>query len=303
MGVDVRRLRYFVTLAEERNFRRAAARLHIAQPSLSQQIASLERELGVLLFDRTVQPVALTRAAEELLPRATRVLADLDAAVDATRAAARHDAATLRVGFMGSAGRGVIPEALRRLRDDQPALQVDLVEVPLGATADAVRGHHVDVCFTRRREEGPGLVCAGLPPDDLVVAVPAGHPLADAGPLSLGALAGETFVRPASTGELQLWADFVLDLCRTAGFSPTWASQEGSTHQAIAGLVASGAGIAVLSATSHALPREGVVAVPLCDASMSLFLLHRTDDERGVVTTFVREASCVGGSRHVTRRP
>src|SRR3712207_4836231 len=137
MTLDLRRLRYFVAVAEKRNFRRAAKQLHVAQPSLSQQIARLERELGVVLFDRSVQPVGLTPAAAELLPRAHRLLSDVDAAAEATRRAGGAPDSQLTVGFVGSAGRAVIPGVIQVLRQAHPGADIRLRDLPLGSAARA----------------------------------------------------------------------------------------------------------------------------------------------------------------------
>jgi DNA-binding transcriptional LysR family regulator len=297
MVLDLRRLRYFVAVAEERNFRRAAAQLHVAQPSLSQQIARLERELGVVLFDRSVQPVGLTPAAAELLPRAHRLLSDAEAAGVATRRAGGAPDSQLTVGFVGSAGRAVIPGIVQELRQSHPGVDIRLRDIPVGSVAEAVRTGEVDVGMTRGVERGHGVVSIELQRDRLVVAVPVGHRLERQNEVALGSLTEETFVRPTSTDELRPWSDFVTDLCEQSGFTPRWSSEEGSSHQAIVGLVASGAGIALLSCTSHALPREGVAAVLLSGASMPLVAVHRGGDASPLVAAFLQALEPTGRSR------
>ena len=294
MALDLRRLRYFVAVADERSFRRAAAQLHVAQPSLSQQIARLERELGVVLFDRSVQPVGLTPAAAELLPRAHRLLSDVDAAAEATRRAGGAPDSQLTVGFVGSAGRAVIPGVIQALRQAHPGVDIRLRDLPLGSAAEAVRSGEVDVGMSRGVERGDGVVSIELQPDHLVVSVPVGHRLERRNEVALRSLTEEIFVRPSSTDELRPWGDFVTDLCEQSGFTPRWSSEEGSSHQAIVGLVASGVGIALLSCTSHALPREGVAAVPLSGASMPLVVVHRGGDVSPLVDAFLRELQPTG---------
>jgi DNA-binding transcriptional LysR family regulator len=302
MALDLRRLRYFVAVAEERNFRRAAAQLHVAQPSLSQQIARLERELGVVLFDRSVQPVALTPAAAELLPRARRLLSDVEVAAEATRRAGGAPDCQLTVGFVGSAGRAELPGVIQALRQAHPGMEIRLRDLPLGSAAEAVQTGEVDVSMSRGVERGDGVVSIELKPDSLVVAVPVGHRLERRNEVGLGSLTEEIFVRPASSDDLRPWSDFITDLCGQSGFEPRWSLEEGSSHQAIVGLVASGVGIALLSCTSHALPRKGVAALPLSGASMPLVVVHRAGDASPLVAAFVQALEPTSPSRSAGNR-
>ena len=284
--LDLRRLRYFIAVAEERHFGRAAARLHLAQPSLSQQVRALERELGVELLRRDPRGVQLTRAGRALLTEGRRTLAQAQRAEDAARAAHAGVTGSLVVGFMGSAGRHVLPAVVRAFCDRHPQIALEVREITLPDTNRALREGTVDIAFIRPIEDDPALTVEALPGDDLVAVLPAGHRLADAPSLPLAALAGERFVRPNASTVLQPWMSFLGIICDRHGFTPRFTDVAASSLPAIVGLVAAGDGISVMSATTHTLPREGVVAVPIEDEEMPLALAWRADDRSAAVREF-----------------
>lgn len=299
MALDLRRLRYFVAVAEELHFGRAAARLHIAQPSLSQQVRTLERELGVELLRRDKRRVALTGAGEALLREGRRILAQAERAVDAARAAGEGVTGSLTVGFMGSAGRRLLPLVVRDFRARHPRVSIEIREIALPETNRAVRDSVVDVAFVRPIDEDPELVVEPLPSDDLVAVLPTGHALARSPSLGLADLAGERFVRPNGDSVLGPWMGFLATICDRHGFRPRFTEVEASSLQAIVGLVAAGDGISIMSATTHTLPRDGVVAVPIEDESMPLALAWRRTDHSRVLARFValaREAAAGNGT-------
>jgi DNA-binding transcriptional LysR family regulator len=285
--LDLRRLHYFVTVAEELHFGRAAARLHVAQPSLSQQIRTLEQELGVELLRRDHRRVELTRAGAALLREGRRVLAQAQRAEDAARAVGAGVAGSLVVGFMGSAGRQILPRVVREFRTEHPDVGIEVREIPLPDTNRAVREGLVDVAFIRPIEDDPGLCVEPLPPDALVAVLPTGHRLANQDALPLSALAGEPFVRPNPSGVLQPWSSFLAVICDRHGFVPRYADTEATSLPAIVGLVAAGTGVSIMSATTHTLPRDGVVAVPIADETMPLALAWRADDRSPSTRHFV----------------
>ena len=287
MTLDLRRLRYFVAVAEELHFGRAATRLHVAQPSLSQQVRTLEQELGVELLHRDHRTVALTQAGDALLREGRRTLAQAERAVDAARTAARGPAGALSVGFMGSAGRRLLPLVVRDFHSRHPDVAIDVREVALADTHRVVRAGVVDVAFVRPFEDDPEVAVHPLPGDALLVALPSEHPLAGAAALPLAALAGEPFVRPDAAAGLGPWLAFLGIVCDRHGFAPRFAAAEASSLQAMVGLVAAGAGVCIVSATTHTLPREGVVAVPIEDEEMPLALAWRAHDRSPSVARFV----------------
>jgi len=285
--LDLRRLHYFVAVAEELHFGRAAARLHVAQPSLSQQIRALERELGVELLRRDNRSVELTRAGAALLHEGRRTLAQARRAEDAARAVSEGIAGSLIVGFMGSAGRLVLPPVLREFRARHPGVAIEVREIALPDTNRAIRDGTVDVAFIRPIEDDPAVSIEPLPGDGLVAVLPAGHRLAGEASLPLSALAGEAFIRPNASTVLRPWMSFLSIVCDRHGFAPRFAGAEASSLPAIVGLVAAGGGVSIMSATTHTLPREGVVAVPISDETMPLALAWRTDGTMRSVLDFV----------------
>lgn len=286
MNMDLRRLRYFVAVAQELHFGRAAAKLHIAQPSLSQQIRTLERELGVELLRRDGRRVALTPAGDALLREGRRALDQARRAVEAARSAGSGESGLLRVGFMGSAGRELMPRVIREFRERHPDVSVEVREIALSETNRALLEGLVDVAFVRPIESEPELVVENLPGDGLLAVVPEHHPLAERSSLPLRALAEERFIRPNATAGLQPWISFLSLICDRHGFAPRYAEAEGSSLQSIVGLVAAGAGVSVMSRTTHTLPRDGVAAVPVEDEEMPLALSRRADNRAPAVERF-----------------
>ena len=292
--MDLRRLGYFVVLAEELHFGRAARRLRIAQPSLSQQIRVLERELGVELVTRGARGVELTAAGGALLAEGRRTLVQAERAEEAARRAARGEIGALIVGFMGSAGRNLLPAVVRTFRERHPGVALEVKEIELAETNRAVREGRVDAAFIRPIGEDPELAIGRLPDDALVAVLHEGHRLAARPSVPMAALAEELFVRPNAAVGLQPWIDFLLATCRRAGFEARFAPEEASSLQAIVGLVAAGAGVSVMSATTHTLPRTGVAAVPIDGATMELAVACRRDDKSPALAAFlgvVRERS------------
>jgi DNA-binding transcriptional LysR family regulator len=285
--LDLRRLSYFLAVAEELHFGRAAARLHIAQPSLSQQIRTLERELGVELLRRDNRRVELTPAGAALLREGRRTLSHAQRAESAARAAGHGISGSLLVGFMGSAGRNLLPAVVREFRGRHPDVAIEVREIALPDTNRAIRDGTVDVAFVRPIEDDPAVALEALPGDRLVAVLPAGHRLARAASIPLAALAGEPFVRPNPSPVLQPWISFLSIICDRHGFVPRFTDAEASSLPAIVGLVAAGDGVSVMSNTTHTLPREGVVAVPIEDDYMPLGLAWRVGDASPTVQRFI----------------
>ncbi len=188
---DLRHLRAFVAVAEERNFTRAAARLFVAQQAVSRSVAQLEQELGVTLLERTTHAVTLTPAGAALLASGRRVLGAADAAFAEARAVARGLTGTVRVGVTPAVGARVRSEAVRVLRDGAPDVSVSVHEVRPGAVPQLLRDRAVDVVLARTTPGAPEVDSAALRPTPATLVVPPGHRLAGAGPVPLAALDGE----------------------------------------------------------------------------------------------------------------
>ncbi len=257
--MELRHLRYFLAVAEEANFTRAAARLGIGQPPLSQQIQALERELGTPLFRRTHAGAELTEAGEAFLVEVRRVLADVERAADTARRIARGEAGRLRLGFTASAAFNPrVPRLIRDFRRQWPLVQLVLEETNTAGLLDALRNGRLDAAFIRYT---PSALPAGLdlmrfPDEPMLIAVPAAHPLAQHASAPLRALAGEPFILfPRSFGS-SLY-DEILSVCRESGFS-LQITQEAPQMSSIVNLVAAELGVSVVPASTAQMQLPGV---------------------------------------------
>ncbi|WP_226344166.1 LysR substrate-binding domain-containing protein [Agilicoccus flavus] len=262
--MELRQVRYFVAVAEECHFGRAAKRLHMAQPPLSQQIRRLEDELGVVLLERTTRRVALTPAGERYLERCRRILADVEAAGQEAARVSAGEVGRVVVGVVGSATYAVLPSLARRLRADLPDIEVEFTSEML--TPDQVVALHegsLDVVLMRTPTPVGDLLVRVLRREPLVVAVPTGHALAERESLRLEDLRDEPFVTYPS-GYRSVLHDVVAGACQRVGFRPRQAAQVAQTSTLLV-FVAAGIGVAVLPESGRRLRLEGVTFVPLQD--------------------------------------
>jgi DNA-binding transcriptional LysR family regulator len=212
---ELRHLRVFLAVAEERNFTRAAERLHLAQQAVSKSIAQLERELGVELLERTSREVRLTGAGKALLADAPGVLAAADAAFARARGHGRGLAGSLAVGVTAAVGPGVLDHALTALRREAPALSIALREVRPREVLPKLRDRSLDLVLARSVQPEPGLEVVELPPTPAALVVPERHPLATREVVDLAALDGERLLTwsPAGTP----FTDLLTERVRAAG--------------------------------------------------------------------------------------
>jgi DNA-binding transcriptional LysR family regulator len=212
---ELRHLRVFLAVAEERNFTRAAERLHLAQQAVSKSIAQLERELGVELLERTSREVRLTGAGKALLADAPGVLAAADAAFARARGHGRGLAGSLAVGVTAAVGPGVLDHALTALRREAPALSIALREVRPREVLPKLRDRSLDLVLARSVQPEPGLEVVELPPTPAALVVPERHPLATREVVDLAALDGERLLTWSPPGSP--YTELLLELCRDAG--------------------------------------------------------------------------------------
>jgi LysR family transcriptional regulator, benzoate and cis,cis-muconate-responsive activator of ben and cat genes len=278
--MELRHLRYFVALGEELNFTRAAERLHIAQPPLSQQIRQLEEELGVTLLQRNSRPIRLTAAGLLFLDRARDLLSSLDQAIADTRRIGRGQTGRLAVGFVGSAMFVGLPEIVSACRDRYPDVELALYEMLAPEIAEALRQRRIDVGFSRP----PLLAEAGfaqrvLMQEPYVAALPQQHRFAGRKEILLADLSDDDFVlypsrpEPTVTGLIQA-------ACMAAGFTPRIA-QEVLHLQTAIGLVGVGAGVSLVpQAVARSQTGRGVAYVPLGSPAVMapLAVVWREDD-------------------------
>jgi DNA-binding transcriptional LysR family regulator len=240
--MELRHLHYFIAVAEELHFSRAAERLCISQPPLSQQIRDLEDELGVKLFERTKRQVHLTEAGKVFLDRSYLLLAQLEQAIAATQQIGRGEVGQLAIGFVDSAMYTSLPEILKGFRAQFPAVDLRLHELTTSQQIQALYDKQIDIGIVRSAISEPGLSVECFLPESLILALPENHPLSAQTQVSLSTLADEFFILfPAKLGPL--FYEQVIHSCEQAGFRPKVA-QEAVQMQTIIGLVAAGLGIA-----------------------------------------------------------
>jgi DNA-binding transcriptional LysR family regulator len=258
--MDLRQLRYFVAVAEELHFGRAAERVGIAQPPLTQQIQKLERDLGCQLLVRG-RKTALTSAGAVLLAESIRILQQSEAAVEATRRAARGESGELRVGAPPSIMLSALPSIIRKYRKMSPGVTFALRELSTSAIEQALRLGEIDLGFLRETVPEAPLVSEVAFEEPVVAVLPAAHRLANAKELKLGSLRDQPFVFfPRRLGAA--FYERMISFCAAVGFMPD-VVQEATQWQSIVCLVEAGMGISLAPACVQRFRWAGVVYRPL----------------------------------------
>jgi DNA-binding transcriptional LysR family regulator len=288
--MELRHLRYFVAVAEELHFGRAADRVHIAQPPLSRQIALLEEEIGVRLFERTKRRVQLTHAGKVFLEEARRILALSDEAAQAARRAERGEIGRLVVAFVVSAAYMFVPLVLRAFRKRFPDVELILRELTTEQQLDALHDSSIHVGFLRQPTRTEALSFETVLREPFMLAVPSDHPLASEEGVELENLAEEPFVM-FSRQQGATFHDLILSACANAGFSPKVA-QEGTQIPTVLGLVSVGIGVALAPASVLNLRIPRVTYKPLIGLTQTteLAMVWRRDDASPVSTAFLQVA-------------
>ncbi|GGE13223.1 DNA-binding transcriptional LysR family regulator [Rhizobium sp. BK212] len=261
--MELRHLRYFLAVAEEGNFTRAAAKLGIGQPPLSQQIRDLEREVGAALFHRVPHGAELTAAGAAFLGEAKASLAAAEKAKLAAQSANRGETGRLSLGFTASSAfNPVVSATIRRFRARWPDVRLALTEMNTLALMQKLEGGELDAAFMRPSLDDPaGVRLRRLPDEPMVIALPASHPLARRSKLPLAALADEPFILFPRLVGLSLYDDVVL-ACRKAGFELTVA-QEAPQISSVVNLVAAELGVSIVPASISQIRLEGVAYRPI----------------------------------------
>jgi DNA-binding transcriptional LysR family regulator len=256
-ALEHRLLRSFIVVAEELHFGRAAARLHLSQPPLSMQIRKLEDRLGVRLLERDRRRVALTEAGRFLLERARGLLAEAGRSFEETGRIGRGESGVLAIGYTPTATYEVLPPLIREFRRDAPDIRLELVEMRSALQPEALRAGRIEVGFACGPVEGPGARTHVLRSERFVAALPRSHRLARASVLRVRDLDGQPFIAVDPNVE-PAWAVACAAALRQARVRVE-VVQETDTKVALLGLVASGLGIAIVSASMRQLSRPGVV--------------------------------------------
>ncbi|MGW0819208.1 LysR substrate-binding domain-containing protein [Streptomyces viridiviolaceus] len=292
--MELRQIRYFLTLAEECHFGRAAARLHVAQPALSQQIKQLEHELGTSLFHRSTRHVELTEAGRHLTGYARTLLAEAERARVHMTELATGRAGRVSVGFIGTATYEVLPRVARTVRARLPHITMDLRgELLTPQLVDGLLDGTYDLAVFRSGAATEGVSITPLRTESLVAVLPTHHPLAACRRISLAQLAGEPFVIHPAQSRSAMYGR-VLSACRRAGFQPSSLVEVGETATLVV-LVAAGHGVALVPELVQSLRLDGVTYVPLAETeTIDLFLGrrdHRTSPAVQQVAAAIEESA------------
>ena len=301
--MELRHLRYFVAVAEELHFGRAAARLNIAQPPLSRQIRDLERELGTPLFARVPRGVELTPAGLAFLPEARLTLAQAERAQRTARRAARGEIGRLRVGFVEAATySGILPDVLGFFRMHLPDIGLSLSEMTVAEQSEAFREGRIDVGLLHDppADHERWLKVQPVYADPLIAAVPETHALAERASgdaLALRDLAAEPFVLFPRVTAPALY-DSVIARCRAAGFSPR-VVQEAAGWHTLSALVGAAVGVSVVPRSLAEMRRPGVVyaGVPELGVELEMAAVWRKGERSPVRERFVTALGAVARAR------
>jgi DNA-binding transcriptional LysR family regulator len=285
--MELRHLRYFLAVAEELHFGRAAERIHIAQPPLSQQIKQLETEIGVQLFRRTKRSVELTEAGKVFQREAYAVLERLDKGILKAQQADRGEAGWLGIGFLSSINYDVLPNVIRCFRAQYPNIELFLQEMPDAEQKQALLEKRIHVGFTRFPITDKELSCEVVLRESLVVALPQTHRFAARKTLRFADLAEEPFI-VFSRNMPSAYTEYLLRLCAEAGFQPRVVQSVGEMQTAL-GLVAAEIGITLVPASTQNLKREGVVyrALVKPKPAIDINMQYRQDETSPVLSRFL----------------
>jgi DNA-binding transcriptional LysR family regulator len=288
MELDLRQLRYFVAVAAERNFNRAAERLHIAQPPLSRAIQQLEAELGAELIDRRSRPLALTAIGALFHDQAQQILRRMDDMRAMMGAAIATEKRRFTIGFVASTIYARLPELIRDFRAELPDVELTLVESTTLDQIAALKEGRIDIGFGRIRFEDPAVRRTVLRHERLVAAVPANSPLGrDGAPVSLATLAREPMILYPSAPRPS-YADQVLSLFHDAGLEPNL-KHEARELQIAIGLVAAEAGIAIVPVSVRRSRTDDVRYLELVEpASSPIIMSHRVGDFSVEIVRFLQ---------------
>lgn len=296
MDVELRQLRVFLTVASELHFSRAAARLHVSQPALSQQIRTLEKALGAPLFDRTSRATELTPAGRVLLDAAPRVLFEADRARTRVAQAAEGASGLLVVGSVGTALASIAPRILRTVRARFPDLQLEVSQHDTAAQMVALAEERLDVGLVRAAAPTAAVVLEELVAEPLLVVLPGDHPLAGHDTVDAAELAGDPFVlwpRPLGAE----FFDIITGYCRDHGFTPRIVA-EGADIETQLSLVAAGIGVSLQPSYYANLRPPGVEFRPLSGEvpTVALQVAWRRRDRSPAVGHFVDAARLCAGA-------
>lgn len=291
--MDMRHLRYFIAVAEELHFTRAASRLHIAQPPLSRQIRELEEELGVTLLHRTKRRIELTDAGQVFLDKARQVLAAADSAIVETQRAQRGQTGKIAVGFFEQTAYTLLPPILHAFQKRFPEVDVQLRWYPVVEQVKALQRGDTDIAFVRPVVELGEVYTELLLKESFVLAVPRDHRFAQQEVVSLNECVGERLINYTQT----LAPDYcaaITQACAAAGIVPGDFLEVGQVYTAL-GLVSAGVGLAFVPASVQRVRFDNVVYRPLREKRLQsqAYLAWTRPHPSALLTSFVAVAKRV----------
>ena len=301
--MEFHQLRYFIAAAEDLSISGAAKRLHVTQPALSRQVAVLEAELGVALFDRIRKRIHLTDAGRFFLPKARQIICDAETAAQQLREQFGKARRTLRLGFLTPFLDDLVAPAVREFRQRHPKAQVSLFELPPRAQLDRLRNHELDAAILGNISDTDRtfFTIRTLSRHKMAAVLPEDHRLAGKKSIKLQALSRESWVS-LSDAFFPGRREFLRSICQSAGFEPMIATEVDSLSMML-GAVTAGEGVAVMPAHAGKLPHAGCVIVPLAAPAPTtelLLVLPKVEPGRELttLTTLIAEnAARIGGKR------
>lgn len=285
--MEFHQLRYFIAAAEDLSISAAAKRLHVTQPALSRQIAVLETELGVALFDRIRKRIHLTDAGRFFLPKARQIVCDAETGAQQLREQFGNARRTLRLGFLTPFLDDLVAPAVREFRQRHPKAQVSLFELPPRGQLDRLRNHELDAAILGNISDADraSFATRTLSRHKMAAVLPEDHALAGKKSVKLAALKHESWVS-LSDAFFPGRREFLRSICQKAGFEPQIVSEVDSLSLMLGGVTA-GEGVAVMPAHAGKLPHGGCVIVPLAaptPTSELLLVLPKHESSRELTT-------------------
>lgn len=296
MTVEIRHLRYFLAIAEELNFSRAAEKLRIAQPPLSQQIKQLEHELGVQLIERETRPVRLTEAGKIFREQAQTLTLRFDELVQQMQKMGRGETGTLSIAFVASATFEVLPVVLREFQKLFPDVRLDLFEMNTSEQKVALLERRINLGFVRPDVLDEAIMVEKLLEESIVLAVPSNHKYSHRESIDITEIAKDPLICFPRMPEPS-FGSFILGVCRAHGFEPVVVQHAGELQTALS-LVAGGLGIALLPNSIRKNEREGVVYLPLKEPvpKTALSIAYRKDDTSPTMKSFLEVLRAVSST-------
>ena len=294
-GIELRHLRYFVAVVEQRTFRAAALRLHVSQPPLTRQIQQLEEALGVRLLERSARGAEPTAAGRVFYAEARNLLTLAEQAAERTRMAGDGRLGRLDIGVFGSAVLGAIPKIVQRFRQSHPQVELVLHSLDRLDQVKALRERRITVGFNRYFADEPDLSWEVIQTEQMVVVLPEQHPMATREVLSLAEIGREPLILYPRTPRPG-FIDQMMRMFNLRRITPN-VSQETDDMVTAVGLVASGAGLSLVTDSGRNLRVPGTVQVPLRaadQATVDLCVIHRREDDSPLLLEFLQEARTLG---------